>query len=236
VVGISGLIIAQREQLQAIFEESLKPSVAECKFAGQRLSGEYYCSYQYVGNGEGYYDARKIPTKPSEVAQKAKLDLRQAVEKCDTLLDVGYDCTVMGDGSTMSGTRSLGQEGKLSDQEWESKLEQKRSYNHSLLSDSTAVGGTGTDVQPWQRVFVKEIFSDVVKLPTFKGIHTSNAKAVSISVYGTSPVVATIEETDCFVVGVSFERLCDVPPNSEITLRIDGMDKTRVTVRLHYLL
>ena len=58
-VGVAGLGIAQREQLPAIFEDGLKPSAAECKFAGQRLSGEYYCNYQRVGNGEGYFDAKK---------------------------------------------------------------------------------------------------------------------------------------------------------------------------------
>jgi hypothetical protein len=82
---------------------------------------------------------------------------------------------------------------------------------------------------------VRELFSDTVELPTFKGIHTSNAKAVSILVYGTTPAIASIEGTDCFIVGVSFERLCDIPHNSELKLRIDGTGETRMTVRLHYL-
>jgi hypothetical protein len=150
-VGVAGLSITQREQTEAAFEDNVKPSGTDCRFSGQRLGEEYYCSYQNVGSVKGDYEVERIPTTPSELAQKANLDLRQAVEKCDTLLDVGYDCTVMGDGSTLSGGGYLEGDGELTEREWQLRLDQKKAYNHSLLSYGNAVGGTGTGVQPWQR-------------------------------------------------------------------------------------
>jgi hypothetical protein len=94
----------------------------------------------------------------------------------------------------------------------------------------------GKEISPYQRIFVRELYNNEGTLPAYTGIHTSYAKSVSISVEADSLVIATIEGSDCVIQGNSFDRMCDVPSNSDVILKVEGVGKAHVIVRLHYIL
>jgi hypothetical protein len=100
---------------------------------------------------------------------------------------------------------------------------------------TNAVTG-GKEISTLQRIFVKELFNQEGALPAYTGIHTSFAKSVSVSVEADSLVTVTIEGTSCVIQGSSFDRMCDVPSNSDVILKVEGIGQAHVIIRLHYFL
>jgi hypothetical protein len=94
----------------------------------------------------------------------------------------------------------------------------------------------GKEILSFQRIFVRELFNSDVSLPSNTGIHTSNAKSVSVAVEAKSLVTVTIEGTDCVIQGSSFDRICDVPSNTDVKVYVDGSDQAHVILRLHYII
>jgi len=94
----------------------------------------------------------------------------------------------------------------------------------------------GKEISTFQRIFVKELFNQEGALPAYTGIHTSFAKSVSVAVEADSLVTVTIEGTDCVIQGSSFDRMCDVPSNADVILKVEGIGQAHVIIRLHYFL
>jgi hypothetical protein len=271
---IALLVVTQGEQIQAMLEESTKPSATKCEFVGQRLSEDYYCTT--VGSGrDSYFEVKKI----SE-GQPAP---RPAVKIMSMAIDeTGYGVVVMSNGGASSDTvKSIAVNGKgqanpnfvikpnqsnvsvpfnlntnfvpgsqivtvitmqsgttitqsltISPAGQIQPLVQEQQGEQGVVTSSSS---DAKDVQFHQRIFARELFNGDVELPYRTGVHTGNAKSLEIMVEGNSSVIATIEGTNCVIQGMSFDKICDVPADTDIFLRVDGAGQTHLVLKMHYI-
>ena len=99
-----------------------------------------------------------------------------------------------------------------------------------------AGGNYAQDVQFYQRIFVKDLFNGDVSIPYSTGISTSNAKSIEFVVEGNSNAILNIQGTDCAYQGFSFDKICNVPSNTDVVVMIEGSGYTHLTLKLHYIL
>jgi hypothetical protein len=132
----------------------------------------------------------------------------------------------MQSGSTITQSLTISPAGKI-----QAPIQQQEGEQGVVTSSSS----DAKDVQVYQRIFTRELFNGNVELPYKTGVHTANAKSLGIQVEGTSPVIVSIEGTDCVIKGVSFDKVCDIAPDADIFVRVDGTGQTNLVLRLHYI-
>lgn len=87
------------------------------------------------------------------------------------------------------------------------------------------------DVQPQQQLFTNELFNGDVNLPYSTGVHTSNSRSLQISVDGDSRVKVSIEGSNCIIEGVTFDKVCEVEPNTDIIVKVEGTGQTHLILK-----
>ena len=105
-------------------------------------------------------------------------------------------------------------------------------YEWTEIEQEQKISTTGAkDVQPQQQLFTNELFNGDVNLPYSTGVHTSNSRSLQISVDGNSKVKVSIEGSDCIIEGATFDKVCEVEPNTDIIVKVEGTGQTHLILK-----